>query len=92
MSLFKKLTHIGNRSKLDSLFKSEKVTHDFCGDHKNKPLALNINLVNSKMNKAKTNKSIFQHEVCDIEESTVDIFDQLHKNREFNNFKGLVTS
>ena len=63
MSLFEKLTHIGNCSKSDSSFKSEKVTHNFCSDYKNKTLALNENLVNSKMNKAKQIK-VFYNMKC----------------------------
>ena len=35
------------------------------------------------MNKAETNKSVLRYEVCDIGESTGDIFNQLHKIREF---------
>ena len=59
MSLFEKLTHIGNRSKSDTSFKSEKLTHNFGGNHKNKSLVLNKKLVNkSKMNKAETNESV----------------------------------
>ena len=34
MSFHKKLTHVGNRSKFDNSFKSKKVMHNFCGDHK----------------------------------------------------------
>ena len=56
MPLFEKLTHIGNRSKLDSSFKSGKITHNFGDDYKNKPLVLNEKLVNSKMSKAKQMK------------------------------------
>ena len=53
ISFFEKLTHTGNRSKSDNLFKSEKATRKFCGDHKNKPPVQNEKLVNnSKMNKA----------------------------------------
>ena len=89
MPLFEKLTHIGNRSKLDSSFKSEKITHNFGDDYKNKPLVLNEQLVNSKMSKAETNETALQHEVCDLEESTGDIFEQLHKNREFTVLKAL---
>ena len=89
MPLFEKLTRIGNHSKSDSPFKLEKLTHNFEGDHKNKSLVPNKNLGNSKMNKAETNESVLQHEVCDIGKSTGDIFDQLHKNREFTILKAL---
>ena len=41
------------------------------------------------MNKAETNESLLQHEVCDTRESTGDIFDQLHKIREFTILKAL---
>ena len=89
MPLFEKLTNIGNRSKLDSSFKSGKITHNFGDDYKNKPLVLNEQLVNSKMSKAETNETALQHEVCDLGESTGDIFEQLHKNREFTVLKAL---
>ena len=65
MSFFKKSTHIGNRSKSYSSFKSEKGTHNFCNDHENKPLVFNKKSVNSKMNKAGTNENVLQHKVCD---------------------------
>ena len=79
MPLFEKLTHIGNHSKSDSSFKSEKLTHNNGGNHKSKPLFINKKLDNnSKMNKVETNKCISQHEVCDIGGSTGDIFKQLH--------------
>ena len=73
MSFFVKITHIGNRSKSDKSL-SEKVMHKFCSDHKNKPLASNDKLVNSKMNKVEVNDSILKHEVRDIGESIADIF------------------
>ena len=34
MSFFVKITHVGNRSKLDNLLKTKKVTHNFCDNHK----------------------------------------------------------
>ena len=43
MSVFVKLTHVGNRSKLDNLIKLKKVTHNFCDNHKNRPLVLHKN-------------------------------------------------
>ena len=60
MTFFVKVTHVGDRFKLDNSFQSGKVTHNFFGDHKNKPLASNEILVNSKMNKVETNKSVLQ--------------------------------
>ena len=89
MPLFEKLTHTGNRSKLDSSFKWGKITHNFGDDYKNKPLVLNKKLVNSKMSKAETNETVLQHDVCDLGESTGDIFEQLHKNRDFTILKAL---
>ena len=78
MSFFVIITHVGNRSKSDSSFKSEKSTHNFGGDHKNKPLFVNKKLNdNSKMNKIETNKCVLQHEVYDIGGSTGNIFEQL---------------
>ena len=41
------------------------------------------------MSKAETNETALQHEVCDLGESTGDIFEQLHKNREFTILKSL---
>ena len=81
MPRFEKLTHIENHS--ESSFKLEKLTHNFGGDHKYKSLVPNENLVSLKMNKAETDESVLRHEVCDIGESTGDIFDQLHKIHEF---------
>ena len=60
MPLFEKLTHIGNRSKLDSSFKSGKITHNLGDDYKNKPLVPNKKLDNNfKMNEIETLKVFY---------------------------------
>ena len=79
MSFFVKITHVGNRSKLDNLFKNKKITHNLGDDYKNKPLVPNKKLDNNlKMNKIETTKCVLQHKVCDICIATGDIFEQFH--------------